>query len=333
MNIAIVKLSSLGDIVHALPVAATLRARLPGARLTWIAERRETAVLAGHPALEDVIPADTRGWRRAGPGGVVAAAAGGLLELRRRLRRHRFDVAIDLQGLLKSAVITVLTGAPLRIGFEALRCREPIAALFTNRRVRPTSAARHVVDQYLALLAPLGIDEPVVEFRVPCDPRAESRIDEFLAGAGLKPRNRLVVLNPGAGRLDKRWPVGHFGALARRLAEETAAHVLVVWGPGEEEAARAIVESAGGRALLAPPTDLHELIAVLRRAALVVAADTGPLHLAAALGTPCLGLYGPTRAERNGPYGPAHRALEGLEGRVESIGVDAALRAATELFP
>lgn len=333
MNIAIVKLSSLGDVVHALPVAATLRARLPGARLTWIAERRETVVLAGHPALEDVIAADTRGWRRAGAARVVASAAHGILELRRRLRTRRFDVAIDLQGLIKSGGITALTGASLRIGLESARCRERLAALFTNRRVRPPVAARHVVDQYLALLGPLGIDEPVREFTLPSDREAERRVEEFLAGVGLKPRNRLVVLNPGAGRPDKRWPVGHFGALARGLVDDAAAHVLVVWGPGEEGAARAIVERAGvGRALLAPPTDLHALIAVLRRAALVIAADTGPLHLAAALGTPCLGLYGPTRAERNGPYGPGHRALEGARRRVESISVEATLGAATELL-
>jgi lipopolysaccharide heptosyltransferase I len=329
VNVAIVKLSSLGDVVHALPVAATLRARLPGARLTWIVERREAAILAGHPALDEVLTVDTRAWRRArSPAGVVAAARG-LTALRARLAAGRFDVAIDLQGLLKSAVLAALTRAPLRIGFDARHSRE-MSAVFTNRHVAPPATARHVVDQYLALLGPLALGAPVVEFRLPSDPAAEAAMDEVFVAAGLKPRNRVAVINPGAGRADKRWPVERFAAVARRLAGEADAHVLVVWGPGEDTAARAIVEGGGPGTVLAPPTDLHQLIAVLRRASLVVAGDTGPLHLAAALGTPCVGIYGPTLAERNGPYGTGHRALQGPDGRVESVDADAVARAAME---
>ncbi len=332
MNILIVKLSSLGDVVHALPVAATLRARLPGARITWLVEHHEASVLAGHPAIDEIVVADTRGWRRARGLGVVRAAGSGFASMARRLGGGRFDVTLDLQGLLKSGVLVALTRAPLRIGFEAARCRESLSALFTNRRVRPPDSARHVVDQYLALLEPLGVTGPVHEFRLPSDPVAEAVIDEVFSAAGLKPRNRVVVLNPGAGRAGKRWPVERFRSLAARLATEAGAQVLVVWGPGEESAARAIAGPAGGRVLLAPPTDIGQLIAVLRRASLLIAADTGPLHLAAALGTPCVGLYGPTRAARNGPYGSGHRTLEGRDGRVGTIGVEETLRAAVELL-
>jgi len=330
MNVLIVKLSSLGDVVHALPVAATLRARLPGARITWAVERREAVVLDGHPAVERVLVVDTRGWRAAGGLRSHAAAGAGIAAALRRVRGGRFDVALDLQGLLKSGMLAGLSRAPLRIGFARGLCREPVSAVFTNRRVTPPPGARHIVDQCLALLAPLGIAEPVREFRLPADAGAEAAVDEAFAAAGLKPHDRLVVLNPGAGRADKRWPVERFRSLAARLATEAGAHVLVVWGPGEESAARAIAGPAGGRVVLAPPTDVHRLIAVLRRASVVVAADTGPLHLAAALGTPCVGLYGPTRAERNGPYGAGHRALEGRDGQVGAIGVEDALRAVAE---
>jgi len=333
MNIALVKLSSIGDVVHALPVAAALHAALPQARLTWIVERREAAVLRGNPALSAIVPVDTRGWRRARTPLAVAETTGALVALGRHLRAACFDVAIDLQGLAKSGVITAATGAPLRIGFAAAHCRESLNVLFTNQRVTPPPAARHVIDRYLALVEPLGARAGAVAFALPTDAAAETRVDELLMGAGLKPRDRLVVLNPGAGRPDKRWPIESYRALARRLADEAGASVLVIWGPNELADARAIVGTeTAGRAILAPPTNLDELLAVLRRASVVIAADTGPLHLAAALGTRCVGLYGPTAAERNGPYGGGHRSLQSPDGAMASLGVEPVLRAVVELL-
>jgi heptosyltransferase I len=332
MNLALVKLSSIGDVVHALPVAAALHAALPQARLTWIVERREAAVLRGHGALHEIVPVDTRSWRRARTPLSVAETTGALVALGRHLRAARFDVAIDLQGLVKSGAITAATGAPLRIGFTAAHCRERLNVLFTNQRVAPPPAARHVVDRYLALAEPLGVRARAVEFALPTDAAAETRVDELLMGAGLKPRDRLVVLNPGAGRPDKRWPIESFSTLARRLADEAGASVLVIWGPNELAHARAIVGTERGRAVLAPPTNLDELLAVLRRASVMVAADTGPLHLAAALGTRCVGLYGPTAAERNGPYGSGHRALQSPDRTMASLGVDPVFRAVVELL-
>jgi len=332
VKIALVKLSSLGDVVHALPVAATLRARLPEARITWIVERREAAVLTGHPALERIITIDTRRWRRALAPKALAGSVREILTVRRQLATARFDVALDLQGLIKSGVLVGLTRAPLRVGFDATWCRERLSVRATNRRVTPPSQARHVVDQYLSLVDALGIRDRVLEFRLPSDPAAEARLDEFFAGAGLKPRNCVVVLNPGAGRVEKRWPVERFTALASTLGGDGRARVVVVWGPGEDADAQKIASAAGPHVVLAPPTDLLALIALLRRASVVVAADTGPLHLAAALGTPCVGLYGPTRAERNGPYGAGHRALQAPDGRVASLGVDEVATAALGLL-
>lgn len=335
-RVAIVKLSSLGDVVHALPVAAALRAHAPDARLTWIVERREAPVLRDHPALDEIVVVDTRAWRRVGSPPAVLALARTLLDLRRRLRAGRFDVAIDVQGLLKSGVLTAATGARRRIGFAAGRCREPVNALFTNHRVTPPPGARHVVDQYLALLEPLGVRAPRVEFRLARDDGAEARIEEFFATCGLKSRQRVVVLNPGAGRPAKRWPPERFRALAERLSQDATASPLVVWGPGELAVAREIVEVAttrpGPRAALAPATDLPGLVAVLRRASVVVGGDTGPLHLAAALGTPCVGLYGPTVAERNGPYGPGHRTLQSPDGALAAIEVDAVFQAVIDVL-
>jgi lipopolysaccharide heptosyltransferase I len=331
-RIALIKLSSLGDVVHALPVAATLKAARPGARLTWLVERREAAVLREHPALDEVVVVDTRRWRRARSPRDLVTAAREVRAARRELRGTPCDVAIDLQGLIKSGLLTAATGAPRRIGFHRKWRREPMSALFTNEQVVPP-ADRHVVEQYLALLRPLGITTPRLEFHLPSVPAAEARLDAWLAAAGLKPRQRLVVLNPGAGRADKRWPVARFAELAARLGHDAGAHVVVAWGPGEESAAQAIVDGSGTtgpRALLAPATAIHELIALLRRASVMVAADTGPLHLAAALDIPCVGLYGPTSAARNGPYGAGHRALTAPGGTMDALAVAPVLAAALE---
>jgi heptosyltransferase-1 len=332
VRIALVKLSALGDIVHALPVASALRAGWPSARIAWIVERRHAAVLRDHPALDDVIVVDTQSWRRARGPQALGRAARELLVLQSRLRAARFDVVLDLQGLVKSGLLVRATGAPLRIGFARGACREWPNTLFTNRRVTLPGSAHHVVDQYLALLGPLGapVGRRPVEFCVPSDSEAELAIDEFFAASGLKPRDRVVVLNPGAGRPEKRWPASRFIELGRRLVANDGARAIVTWGPRETELAHVIAE--GGQTLLAPPTDLNRLIALLRRASVVVAGDTGPLHIAAALGVPCVGLFGPTPAGRNAPYGGGHKTLQGRDGTMTAIETESVLRAVRELL-
>ena len=332
-KIAIVKLSALGDVIHALPVARALRRHFSDASLTWIVEAREYAILRDHPDLDRVLPVDTRLWRRLIWRPSRSRQVWGKLgRLRLRVRAARFDVAIDLQGLLKSGLLTAYTGARLRIGFSAGHCRERVNALFTNRHVTPPPGAVHVVAQYLSLLEPLGVPTAAPEFHLPARPEAERRIADFLDERGLKSSDRLVALNPGAGRPDKRWPVSHFRALAERLATEAGARVLLLWGPDEIHMARQIGDGRGSRPVLAPPTDLDELTALLRRASLMIANDTGPLHLAAAVGTPALGLYGPTRAERNGPYGPRCRGLQSPDGTMAGLAPDTVFEAAQALL-
>jgi lipopolysaccharide heptosyltransferase I len=333
-RIAIVKLSSLGDVIHALPVARALRQALPEAELTWIVEAREYAILRDHPDLDAVLPVDTRLWRR-----LIRRPAGmrqvwdKVGRLRTRIRRARFDVAIDLQGLLKSGLLTAYTGAPVRIGFSASHCRERWNVLFTNRRVSPPDSATHIVERYLALLEPLGIVTGKPEFRVPIPAQARRRMDDFLGKEGVKPADRLVAINPGAGRPEKQWPVAHFRTLAERLVTEAGARMLLVWGPDEAHMARQIgQELPGGSALTAPPTDLGELTALLARSRLMIANDTGPLHLAAALGTPALGLFGPTRADRNGPFGPRCRGLESPDHTMAGLSPARVFQAAREML-
>jgi heptosyltransferase-1 len=332
-RVAIVKLSALGDVIHALPVARALRRHLPGAWLTWIVEARELALIRDHPDIDRALPVDTRRWRRLlwRPAG-AREVWGKLGRLHARARASRFDVTIDLQGVLKSGLLTGYTGAPLRIGFARSHCRD-LSWLFTNRRVTPPAEAVHVVDQYLALLAPLGIPRVAPEFEIPRRPAADRTIAEFLGERGFKSSDRIVALNPGAGRPGKRWPVAHFRRLAERLGTEAEARVLLLWGPDEIHTARQISDGLTVRPVLAPPTDLDELAALLRRCSLMVASDTGPLHLSAAVGTPTLGLFGPTRAERNGPYGARCAGLQSPDGTMDRLGPDAVFEAACRLLP
>jgi lipopolysaccharide heptosyltransferase I len=333
LRIAIVKLSSLGDVIHALPVARALRRAYPAAHLTWVVEAREYALLRDHPDLDAVLSVDTRLWRR-----LIRRPVGArlvwrkLARLQARIRASRFDVTLDVQGLIKSGLLTASTGAPLRIGFSPAWCGEWPNSLFTNRHVTPPEHALHVVEQYLALLEPLGVAEAKPEFHIPARPEAERRMEEFLGGQGITRHDTLIALNPGAGRANKRWPVPHMRALAERLGAEPGVHVLLLWGPGELDMARQIRDGLSVKAILAPPTDLDELTALLRRSALLVANDTGPLHLAAALGTPSLGLYGPTPAQRNRPYGPHGRGLQSPDGTMGGLEPGLAFDAALSLL-
>jgi len=222
------------------------------------------------------------------------------------LRRLRFDVAIDVQGLTKSAVAAWLSGAKQRIGFGDEKGRE--LSPWLNNELVDTSA-RHIIDCNLQLLLPLGIDRPKVRFEIPERARDGGRAEEMIEAAGQS--HGFAIVNPGAGWPSKLWPPERYAAVARHLAENQGLPSLVVWaGPQEQEWARRIAADSEGAAKLAPSTSLLELAALARRARLFVGSDTGPLHLAAAVGTPSVGLFGPMPAERNGPYGPQHEAVQ-----------------------
>jgi len=295
-RILIVRLSAVGDVIHAMPLAVALRERFPGAYLAWVSAYPAATLLEGHEALDEVIVVGRR-WLRS-PREIVG--------LRRRLRALRLDVAIDAQGLTKSALAAWLSGAPLRIGFGDHWGREISRWLHTELIHTKT---RHTVDRTLELIEPLGIVRPPVRFQVPMTDSQREAADRMLAGLGVDAP--LAIINAGAGWPSKLWPPDRFGAVARHLGRQWRLPSVVVWAGGEERAlAETIVASADGHARLAPPTTLRELAALCRRARLFVSSDTGPLHLAAAVGTPCVGLYGPWPAEENGPYGPGHVVVQ-----------------------
>ncbi len=295
-RILIVKLTAIGDVLHAMPVACALREHFPNAYIAWLAEGRAGDLLAGHRAIDRRFVAPRR-WIK---------SPSAVWNLRRQLRGQQFDVTIDLQGLTKSAVAAWLSGARRRIGFGGEMGRE-VSRIFNRERVLPRSA--HVVDRYLELLAPLGVENPSVRFEVPRFPDAATSVERFLARERLV--GRMAVINPGAGWPSKRWPADRLGIVAKNLGTNHGLPSVVVWAGSEEKRwAEEIVALSGGFARIAPSTTLAELAELARRACLFVGSDTGPLHLAAALSTPCVGLFGPMPAERNGPYGPQHIAIQ-----------------------
>ena len=332
MRIAIVRLTSLGDVVHTLPIAHALRCHRSISYIAWIVEEREQTLLLDNPAVDEVVVAPTRRWRREAR--TPAGAARVLKEfrgLRARLRSLSLDAAIDVQGRFpKSTIFTLLTGAPVRIGFGWRHARDPFSSLFTTHRVTPPHEAVHIVDQQMSLLGPLGVPVGDLAFPVPAVPAAERKAESLLQAHGLTSRDRLLVLLPAARRADKLWPSLKYRELANRLWKEAGARILLLPGPGEEGLFHPIAQGLDGRCIPIAGTSIPELMALLRSARLAVGNDTGPLHLAAALGVPSIGLYGPTRSERNGPYGPRTRAISSPTGRIEDIPVDRVFRAAME---
>lgn len=281
----IVRLSSMGDVVSALPVLASLRDTFVRSQIDWVIDRRWQPLLAGNPDVNEVIPLRNRSIRE-------------FLNCGKRLRANNYTCVVDAQGLYKSALLAKLTHAPNRVGFAFSFAREHGASFFYTQRVKPK--ARHIIDQNIELAAEAGATRHPVRFPLYIPSDAQSAVDQFLRGTSIE---RYVVLSIGAGWLSKCWPEERFGELSIRLRDEFGFRIIINCGPGEIEMAEVAAANAGLSLPIIVQYELPELMALLQRATLVIAADSGPLHLAVALGTPVVGLYGPTSPLRNGPYG------------------------------
>lgn len=293
-RLLLVRLSAIGDIVHTLPAAAALTAA--GHEVVWAVHPPGRPLVEGNPAVSTCvgIPARTPFL----PGAIAQAVAD--------LRAARVGTALDLQGLWKSGFWARASGARRRIGFAGPARREPLSSLLLTERHALPAGIQHVIDKNLALLGALGLDAVGRrDFPLPPFEREAARIDRELAALGVE---RPVLFHPGGGWTSKLWPAEAFGELASRLARRRIP-ALVTWGPGEAALAERVVAASGGTAMASFPASLLELAALARRARAIVAADTGPLHLACAVGTPAIALFGPTDPVRNGPWNPADLVL------------------------
>jgi heptosyltransferase I len=282
----LVRLGSLGDVIHALPAASALRDAFPEARIDWLIEPRWRRLLEGNCDLTEII-------------GLEKKSAAGLITTVRKLRAAHYTCAIDFQGLYKSALPVFASGAPRRIGFPSTYAREGFASIFYTDKINPRGA--HKVDHNLTLAEAAGAAARPSPPRFPLTlrPEDEKQVTQELASHNIAD---FYVLNPGGGWRSKCWPPERYGELHHRLAAQHGWRSVISFGPGEERLAQELVSAAGTPAPVAVPLGLGPLMALMRRAKFVVSADTGPLHLASALGTPVVGLYGPTDPARNGPY-------------------------------
>jgi heptosyltransferase-1 len=296
-RILIVRLSAIGDVIHGVPVLCALREALPSAFIGWVVEGRAGDVLEGHPALDELIRVPRRFWK----------SPVEIWKIRRRLRSLKFDIALDLQCLTKSALTAYVSGAPRRIGKSGKDGRE-LSRWIHNELVEPAGA--HIIEHYLSMLEAAGVQSPGVRFDLPEAAADAESIDRFLRAIGFAGR-RFAILNPGAGWPSKIWPAERYGDVAQHLFSTHGIRSIAVWGTAREvPLAEAIGASSDGAAMLAPSTTMLELAALCRRAALFVGSDTGPMHLAVAVGTPTISMHGPSRADWCGAYGPQNIRMQ-----------------------
>jgi heptosyltransferase-1 len=282
----LVRMSSLGDIVHTLPAAAALRESFPQARIDWLVDRRWQALLSGNPDLSHVMTVNRGDWGRIGT-------------CIRELRSANYTCTLDFQSLYRSAILAYASGARRRVGFDREYAREGLASLLYTQRVHPAGA--HKIEHNFSLVEAVGARKIQVRFPLMIPAEVEEKIQAQLRANQI---SEFYAFSPGGGWASKCWPAERYAELHRSLARRHAWRGVLSFGPDERELAERVRRSAGSPEPLLLEMDLPQLMALLRRARFFVAADTGPLHLASALGTPVVGLYGPTDPARNGPHSP-----------------------------
>jgi heptosyltransferase-1 len=297
-NILIVKLSAIGDVIHALPVARALKTAFPKCRLTWVVEKPALELVTDHPYIDEVILFEKSRCRSL-PGLVQY-----LPSFVRDLRERGFDLALDLQGLLKSGLIAFLCGAPKRLVY----CHARELSDHLSCKVCGPSQHGHIVEQYLDVVRALDRPVTTVDFGIKFSETEIKSTMAILTAHGWR-KEPYVALVPGANWLNKRWPPKFFGQLAKRLYGQ-GIYSLITGGPDDGVLAEAIRGAAEVPVFdFTGQTSLKQLAYILKKARVTVGGDTGPMHLSVAVGTPTVALLGPTDTNRNGPYGPGHQAI------------------------
>ena len=314
-RILIIRMGAMGDIIHTLPAAASLRYSFPQAEIDWLVEERWAPLLEENPDLTTLHRVRSRDWRQ-------------VLHVLGELRERPYDLAIDFQGLIKSGLLAALSGSREVLGFQMAALREKLASVFYDRQV--AAAGTHVVEMNLSLVRAAGATLERRSFPLPHP--AELPLPE-----------RFFAISPSAGWEAKRWPVESFAELIRRAEQEWELPAVINCGPGEEELAERIARLAKPATPCVIQGGIRDLMAIVRGASAFVAGDTGPLHVAAAAGTPVVAIFGPTSPERNGPYSARARVLRAPDvvttyarsedaTAITRISVDDVFRALAELL-
>ncbi len=292
-RILIIKPSSLGDIIHALPTLAAIRKSFPEAHISWLVKKQWASILHRHPMLNEVIE--------------VEFSVAALFRLIATLRAGRFDVVVDLQGLLRTGVLSFLCGASMRIGFADAREGSPF---FYTRRIISPMRDMHAVDRYLRLASALGAKEAYPEFVFPDVPDEECRSQALFAKVELNGASNVIGIAPSARWGSKRWSAESFAAVADRLQQDGHYKVLFIGAAQEKSEINNVQQVMMTNSLdLVGLTSVDDLPLVMRRLCLLITNDSGPMHVAAAVGTPVVAIFGPTNPDCTGPYGEGHTVL------------------------
>jgi len=301
MNILIVKLSALGDVVHTLPSLAALRTLYPEAHISWVIEEAASDLIQDHPLLDRVLLSRRKRWQ----------AHPWAPETRREvrsffmaLRDRPYDLVIDFHGLFKSAILAYLSGGKRRLGYASL---QELSGLFYTERI-PEDMDKHAVDRYLDFIRYLGMEDPPVTFPIPAPPGVKERAQTLLMQVGIT--GDFIAINPVALWPTKLWSEEQFASLADQIMGELSIPVLFTGGKDDVPYITRILTALSHHGInLAGCTSLRELAEIYRRARLVITTDSGPMHIAAAVGTKTIALFGPTDPRRTGPYGGGHKVI------------------------
>ena len=315
-KVLVVRLGAIGDVVNAQVVANAIKETRPGAFVGWVVHELARPLVEGHPSIDRV-----HVWRR-------GTGLKGMRAVAKELRREHYELALDLQRIAKSGLLARLSGAQRVLGFDRARSKE-LGWIWSSERIAPGRPGTHMLEWYLEFAEHLGLARPRVLHRLPHDEAAERWAQAESASLGVPP----VLINLGASKPLNRWPPERFGLLSAVLARELGAPVGLTGGPGDADLVGCARAAAGEGAIARSwvgATSLLQLAELARRARWFVSCDSGPMHLAAAVGAPVVALFGPADPARTGPWGAGHRVVRSPSGRMEDLSVETVLEAALE---
>ena len=310
MKILIVKLSAIGDVIHTLPALNAIRKHYPEAHITWLVEEAASEILIGHPAIDRVLISRRKTWIRGWRSPGFSAKFRDALCFLKTLQDTRYDLIIDFQALLKSGILIALAKGKRKIGFDKGMEHMELSHLFLNERIAPVSMEHHALLRQLMLVRGIGIEWDGIEYRLPVEPEDKRRAGILLAEHGVQAGEPLIIINPGAKWKTKLWSSLKFARLADAMIERRLGKVIFTGSEEDKRLIDAIRSSMKDNAAdLSGKTTLKTLAAVFEKAKFLISTDTGPMHLAAALGLPVIALFGPTAPWRTGPFGSRHRTV------------------------
>ena len=310
MKILIVKTSAIGDVIQTLPALNALRKHYPGAHITWLVEEAAADIIKGHPSLDRILVSKRKRWSKALLGLSGLSAVKEIYRFIQQLRDTEYDLVIDFQSLLKSSVWIALTRAKRKVGYGQGMEHAEHSYIFLNERIPPVDMDHHAVLRDLMLLEALGIDSKEIVFNFPIHDHARKQVNDLLTLHSINEAVFLIAINPVAKWETKLWSNQNFAELADRLIEQYGAQVIFTGDADDRKTIETILSRMNGKAVnLSGATSLKTLAALYEKTDVVISTDTGPMHMAAAIGTPVVALFGPTAPWRTGPFGDEHQIV------------------------